>query len=163
MYYRRCAFIFSFLFLGGLFIGCEKNQTTHPSDGNERDTLYTKTTCDDFAEIQRGKYILANNVWGKADITDYEQCIFYNELRSGYQFGWQWNWPSTGDWNWTYLAFILNSSEDIDSVPLHEFVNYLIDNNHVSADDYLASIEFGNEIVSGTGDTVVRDFSITVY
>lgn len=249
-------------------IGCDKDDSTQPSNGGDSDTLATETVCDDDAELRTGEYILLNNVWGKGDRTDYEQCITRTELKSGLQFGWEWNWPNDGsnnvkaypeiiygwkpwsgsstssdlpvqltevdsivisfqkvrsilygsgnltfdlwitssgqpnpgniehevmiwlersilrpggsnqatvtidgytydfyraDWNWTYLAFILQAEEDVDVLHLNTFLDFLIGEGHILADEYLASIEFGTEIVYGSGNTVIQDYTIVVY
>jgi len=257
------------LFLAVVLVaGCSSENGNGPESKDGTDTLSTATLCDDGSEMREGEYILSNNVWGKGDRTDYEQCIIHTKLKDGVQFGWEWNWPNDGsdnvkaypeivygwkpwssqststmlpvklgdvdsiivsfqkvrsimygsgnlafdlwvtssgqpnpgnikheimiwlerdilrpggskqssvtvdgytydfyraDWNWTYLAFILQPEEDVDVFHLHTFLDFLIDAGHISADEYLASIEFGNEIVYGSGYTIIQDFTIEVY
>ena len=248
-------------------IGCDTSESTGSSNGGDSDTLFTRTTCDDGAEIQRGEFILSNNMWGKGDVTGFEQCITIIELRNGIQFGWEWNWPDDGsndvkaypeiiygwkpwslqstspelpirleamdsvvvsfrlqrsfiygvgnlafdlwitssgqpntsnikheimiwlerssfrpggskkgtvtidghtydfykaDWDWTYLAFDKTSPEVTERVNVGAFLGYLVAQNHISADEYVASIEFGNEIVSGAGETLIHDYTIHI-
>ncbi len=63
-------------------------------------------------------------------------------------------------YRWTYLAFVYRSDFDAGSIDLAGLLSYLVDNGHLSADEYLSSIQLGNEIVSGYGQTVIRDFRI---
>ena len=63
---------------------------------------------------------------------------------------------------WTYIVFFKVSPKYKGTVPIHEFLQYLIKNRHVSRDEYLASIEFMNEIVEGTGKAEVREYEIVV-
>ena len=65
-------------------------------------------------------------------------------------------------WDWTYLAFTQETSEPPAVIPVSDFLRYLVDNQHVQADEYLASIEFGNEIVYGTGETLVEQFIVKI-
>lgn len=61
---------------------------------------------------------------------------------------------------WEYLAF--HSQQDIShvSIQLHQFLNAMIELDLLSNEDYIASIELGNEIVEGQGRTVIRQYSI---
>ncbi len=68
-----------------------------------------------------------------------------------------------GEFDWTYLAFVSLSTADIEAIDLAGFFRYLIAENYILAGEYLASIEFGNEVVSGSGETVIRDYTIEVY
>jgi hypothetical protein len=49
----------------------------------------------------------------------------------------------------------------VGSVSIDHFLKYLVNNGYESGANYLSVIEFGNEVVSGTGNTVVRNFSIS--
>lgn len=53
-------------------------------------------SCEDWAEIMFDDYVVSNNVWNKGSITNYTQCIFREEEDGQIQFGWEWNWPSSG-------------------------------------------------------------------
>jgi hypothetical protein len=64
------------------------------------------------------------------------------------------------DYRWTYLAFVLKSDLTQGSLNLSEFLNYLVENKHISPDEYLAAIQLGNEIVSGFGRTLIRGYQI---
>ena len=271
---RYCLMNMMMMFLVGLFFcaivlpGCSGDHGNGVNDESDSDTLATETVCDDGAELHKGEYVLSNNVWGKGDRTDYEQCVTVIELKNGLQFGWEWSWPDDGsdnvkaypeiiygwkpwssqssapslpvklsdvdsiivsfqkirsilygsgnlafdlwitssvqpnpgniehevmiwlerdilrpggskqatvaidghtydfyrgDWDWTYLAFILQSEEDVDDFRLDTFLDFLVEEGHVLEDEYLANIEFGNEIVYGSGKTVIQDYTIEVY
>ena len=67
---------------------------------------------------------------------------------------------SSGDQQWTFLAFVYESENAQGTLQLHELLSYLIENGHLEPDLYLASIQLGNEIVSGYGQTLVRDYEI---
>ncbi len=65
-------------------------------------------------------------------------------------------------WDWTYLAFVQKTSSPTTSIPIAELLQYLVDNQHVQPDEYLASIEFGNEIINGDGETLVDEFIVNI-
>jgi hypothetical protein len=65
-------------------------------------------------------------------------------------------------WDWTYLAFIQESEQATAIIPIADLLRYLVDNQHVQPDEYLASIEFGNEIVYGSGQTQVDEFNVAI-
>ena len=52
--------------------------------------------CEDWAEIREGEYMVSNNVWGKGEITDYQQCISKTQQGDATQFEWTWQWPGNG-------------------------------------------------------------------
>jgi len=229
--------------------------------------LTTETQCEDWAELVYSEYILSNNVWGKGDINDYEQCIELSYNETIYIFSWNWEWVASGsgdvkaypeiiygwkpwseqsttnnlpfqlsddhtiiitwesmdleftgvgnlafdiwltnntppnannitrevmiwlenynqvpggqlieqttidsvhfkfykaDWDWTYLAFIQTSSNTKKKINLHLFLKYLIENNYINSTEYLSAIEFGNEIIYGTGKTAIRNYTIDI-
>jgi len=64
---------------------------------------------------------------------------------------------------WTYIAF--NSKESqlgTGMINLSSFIEYIIASELAPADVYMASIEFGNEVVSGTGETVLNKYRISI-
>ncbi|MFH0736565.1 MAG: hypothetical protein V1773_19775 [bacterium] len=67
-----------------------------------------------------------------------------------------------GNWDWTYLAFVNKGVSGITNVNLDKFLAYLFENGYISPNENLASIEFGNEIVNGSGNTTIRNYNITV-
>ncbi|MBN1294722.1 MAG: hypothetical protein JXB48_22995 [Candidatus Latescibacteria bacterium] len=63
---------------------------------------------------------------------------------------------------WTYIAF--TTTESILSGPLdiHEFIDFLIEKGIISSDNYLTSIELGNEVVGGEGTAEIENYSLVV-
>lgn len=64
---------------------------------------------------------------------------------------------------WRYVAFV--STETLygeQSFEIASFLNYMVENDLASGEEYLASIEFGNEVVDGTGDTILSRYEISV-
>jgi hypothetical protein len=48
--------------------------------------------CEDWAELDRGAFVIENDVWNKGATPSYRQCIF-GGLAPGAPFGWRWRWP----------------------------------------------------------------------
>lgn len=56
--------------------------------------------CTDWTIRKLGRYEIANNVWGKGAIRNYQQCIFGSlDAQSGLSksMGWSWQWPKVAD------------------------------------------------------------------
>lgn len=69
------------------------------------------------------------------------------------------NW---GD-GWRYIAFVSAESRlGAGTLDLGSFFSYLLESGLVTGDAYLASIEFGNEVATGTGETSIHGYSITI-
>jgi hypothetical protein len=68
----------------------------------------------------------------------------------------------TSYFRWSYLTFVKIKKKRKGSLALEKFIAYLINNNYITPDEYLASVELGNEIVEGKGETVVKSFEINV-
>jgi hypothetical protein len=66
------------------------------------------------------------------------------------------------DWNWTYLAFVIKDNIDYKTINIHKFVEYLVNNGYMTNSEYLASVEFGNEVVQGQGSTKITNFKVVV-
>jgi hypothetical protein len=47
------------------------------------------------------------------------------------------------------------------TIVINHFLNYLLNKGFISADEYLADIEFGNEVISGAGQTSIHNYSVT--
>lgn len=60
--------------------------------------------------------------------------------------------------DWTYIAFVRTSPRSKGEVDIHYLLKYLVQNDHIVADHYFTSIEFGNEIGNSSGLTVVKKF-----
>ena len=64
---------------------------------------------------------------------------------------------------WKYIAFTSAESRlGVRTLDLGSYLSYLQDTNLVESDDYLASIEFGNEDASGAGETIVKGYAVSV-
>ena len=61
--------------------------------GGVREADGTVAYCGDFAIPEWPPLRFENNVWGKLDVTDYEQCILAREGDMGIEHGWRWDWP----------------------------------------------------------------------
>jgi len=66
--------------------------------------------------------------------------------------------PSHAGWGST--AFLRRGKSLKGTINLNKFLEFLVKNRHLSKDDYLASIEFGNEICGGTGRTEFQEFRV---
>lgn len=64
---------------------------------------------------------------------------------------------------WTYVAFVPATPVLRGPLEISAFLEYLLRHGTLSADHYLTSVEFGNEVSEGTGLTEIRDFAITVH
>jgi hypothetical protein len=62
-----------------------------------------------------------------------------------------------------YAAFSsrtpIHSSTDFDLTP---FMTYLVNHGILNSSDYITTVELGNEVVIGSGQTVIRNYSVTV-
>lgn len=63
----------------------------------------------------------------------------------------------------SYIAFVSQEQTWKGSISILPFLNYLLVNNYIESDHYLASIEFGNEIWSGKGRSKISNYNIRVY
>jgi hypothetical protein len=69
---------------------------------------------------------------------------------------------SVGTGSWTYIAFVKTSPELAGDTKVDKFFDFLVSRNAVSASEYCAAIEFGNEVVYGTGKTEFANYSVSV-
>ena len=64
---------------------------------------------------------------------------------------------------WRYIAFASAESRlGVGTLDLGSILAYIKEKNLVTGDEYLASIEFGNEIAGGAGETVVKRYTVTI-
>jgi hypothetical protein len=69
------------------------------------------------------------------------------------------NWAD----GWTYIAFYRTPAQlGAGTLDLADFLAYLVENGLATGDEYLASIEFGNEVVSGQGETILNQYAVSV-
>ena len=67
------------------------------------------------------------------------------------------------DHKWAYLAFVNSGWPKYQAkVDVKKFVDYLVENGHMSKDEYIVSVELGNEITEGQGETKVKKFQVDV-
>jgi len=57
---------------------------------------------------------------------------------------------------WNYFAFVLDRQMHFGSVDLNAYLKYLVNENLISTNLWLASVEFGTEIAFGGGDFFAR-------
>lgn len=64
---------------------------------------------------------------------------------------------------WRYAAFAPNSPmESKASIDLMPFFVYLKNRNLITTEEFLATVNFGNELISGSGETRLNRFAVTV-
>jgi len=77
-----------------------------------------------------------------------------------------WNADSIGqDANgkgWRLLSFKSQQIRRKGALPIHTLLKHLVDLHLVNPNDYLGSVEFGNEVMGGTGTTWVKRFDVSV-
>lgn len=66
----------------------------------------------------------------------------------------------TKKWKYPYYLFYKRNKGNSGDLDLLPFINYLISHNYISVSDYLASVEFGNEVWSGNGLLKLHNFNI---
>ena len=64
------------------------------------------------------------------------------------------------DYRWTFLAYVYPSEYTEGSIDLNALLDHLVEGGHLPSDATLAAIQLGNEIVSGHGQTLIRQFEI---
>ncbi|QQS37714.1 MAG: hypothetical protein IPM56_07115 [Ignavibacteriales bacterium] len=82
---------------------------------------------------------------------------FVERLNIGNQ---DYDFYSGNNGTWDYHAFLKVNQSDLDSTNIKSFMDYLVMNSYISTDQYLSSIEFGNEIIKGSGNTVLKDYQV---
>jgi hypothetical protein len=64
---------------------------------------------------------------------------------------------------WTYVAFVPTRPVLRGPLEISVFLDYLLRHGTLSADHYLTSLEFGNEVSQGSGIAEISDFAISVH
>jgi hypothetical protein len=67
-----------------------------------------------------------------------------------------------GAGGWRLLSFKAPSVQRAGTLPVDELLRYLVKKGLVGGEQYVASVEFGNEISGGTGTTWVKKFAVDV-
>jgi hypothetical protein len=70
------------------------------------------------------------------------------------------NHKPSDEYEWTFLAFVYQSDFTEGSINFVELLNHLVDNGYIASGEYLASIQLGNEIVSGNGQSLIQNYEI---
>ena len=60
--------------------------------------------------------------------------------------------------NWQYFAFVSKDKRQSGSVDLKYFLDYLVREHDVDPEQFITSVEFGNEIGNSSGFTLVKKF-----
>lgn len=63
---------------------------------------------------------------------------------------------------WEYIAFLPHEPLTSTTIKFERFVNTLIDFKLLEETEFIASIEFGNEIVDGSGNLIIHQYEISV-
>lgn len=71
-------------------------------------------------------------------------------------------WLKTNHQGWRYVAYVAHRKQLSGSLRLDAFVADCVKRGWVTPDEYVADIEFGNEIVNGKGSTVLHGISFSV-
>ena len=61
-----------------------------------------------------------------------------------------------------YIAFNARTAQLSGRIDVKEFLDYLTDHGHLPVDGYVASVELGNEVMSGTGEVWLKSYRISV-
>jgi hypothetical protein len=62
---------------------------------------------------------------------------------------------------WTIYSFKSPTIQHSGSIDIRALLTYMVGKGWVSADEYVASVEFGNEVMGGRGTTWVKKFEVT--
>jgi hypothetical protein len=64
---------------------------------------------------------------------------------------------------WRYIAFVRAKLQlGAGSLNLVSFLTYIQGKGLATGEEYLASIELGNEVVSGAGETILHQYAVSV-
>jgi hypothetical protein len=77
-----------------------------------------------------------------------------------------WKLDSMGDkgngQGWVYYAFMSVKTQNKATLDIRQFIQYLLSKNYIAAENYVASIEFGNEIAGGKGTAWLRKYALII-
>jgi hypothetical protein len=63
---------------------------------------------------------------------------------------------------WAYFAFLSAKPQNKATLDIRQFIQYLLSKKDISADTWVASIEFGNEIAGGKGTAWLKEYSLLI-
>ena len=61
-----------------------------------------------------------------------------------------------------FIVFTSHADQLGGTLDFRKFLDYLVDHSHVPADHYVTSVELGNEVIEGAGETWLKSYRITV-
>ena len=64
--------------------------------------------------------------------------------------------------NVDYIAFNAATAQHSGAIDIKEFLDYLTENDHLPANGYVASAEFGNEVMHGSGELWLKTYEISI-
>jgi Glycosyl hydrolase family 12 len=77
-----------------------------------------------------------------------------------------WKLDSMGDTGngrgWVYYAFVSSRPQNKATLDIRQFIQYLLLKNDIAAENYVASIEFGNEVAGGKGTAWLKEYSLLI-
>lgn len=96
-------------------------------------------------------------IWIDADTLPAIETVEENIVIGGenYRF-----YKNTDWYSFPFLVFLKKEKTWNGEIDIYPFLQYLSENSHISAEDYLTIIEFGNEIWSGTGEMEIKNYMI---
>jgi hypothetical protein len=65
-----------------------------------------------------------------------------------------------GESKWDYLCFVNAAKAKVTNVGIGGFIKILLAEGLIDRNAFVASVEFGNEIMGGKGETVISDFAV---
>jgi hypothetical protein len=68
--------------------------------------------------------------------------------------------PGPDGLSWRYIAFVYPEPWEAGPIDLSAHLDALVEDGYISAEDYLADVELGNEIVSGSGKTTLVNYVV---
>jgi hypothetical protein len=63
---------------------------------------------------------------------------------------------------WVYYAFMSAAPQNKATLDIRQFIQYLLSRKYIAEENYVASIEFGNEIAGGKGTAWLKEYSLVV-
>ncbi len=68
--------------------------TTIPRFAAAQDAVPIEKKYGDYERLVLDPFYLSNDIWGRLDITDYEQYTFRTDAAQRFPAGWKWRWPA---------------------------------------------------------------------
>jgi len=119
----------------------------YKSDNVTAELMFWMDYADDDA------YLPAQHIESQIRIGGLQYDVFVQDMTSGAI-------------KWKYVAFRVRKPSSrgilLGRLPLHEFIKYCVVKGHVNPAHYLASIEFGTEVLSGEGSLWINSLDIVV-